>query len=108
MGSQVIETLERSGYAVELITRDGLQQVVARRTDGAQLSPKAAAPFLLALSRNQDEALEVMRSRRRGELYRDIALGQLAPEAEARAIAEYNLIIGNTTTSDGLKWADLM
>lgn len=97
---QLIQTLERGGYDVRLIQRDGIEIVEAQRKPEAAISIKAAAPFLLSLMRQQDEAIAAMRQRQNGELYRAIAIGGLSERDEAIAIYQFALLHGITVGSD--------
>lgn len=97
---QALDTLIRGGYAVSLRTDDGIVSVNVQRTATTAMSAQLAAPFLLAVMRDQDAAL----SHYAGMLHKQLMDG-LDDEV---AIAEYNVCIGQTTTSDGLRWLDVL
>lgn len=135
---QLCETLERSGYALDLKTAGDLAIVEAHRTPEATISAKAAAPLLLQLSRCQDEAIAYMRLRSRAQATQTpkrivnsphaevwtlppgckpehaqrhanaILAGRLPELEEAICYCKYNIARGFVTTSDGRTWVDVL
>lgn len=112
---QLIKHLESGGYDVQLIQRDGLQIVEAHRTPDATITAQTAEPFLLALMRCQDEAIQFIQSRsvvdrvkRQQQLRERIESNTLSPTDEAIAICEFNIALGREMTSDGLRWVDVL
>lgn len=97
---QALQLLDQGGYVISLRIEAGMRIVEAKRTAKTTMSNALSAPLLLALSRNQDEAL----SHYAGTLYKRIAAG---PDDEI-TIAEYHVCIGNERTSDGLRWVDVL
>ncbi len=97
---RAIQQLERGGYTLQVNERDGIVVVEANRTPATVMSPQLAAPMLLELNRRQDDALSYMRA----ALYGRINGGN----DDAITIAEFRLATGHMTTSDGLKWGDVL
>lgn len=97
---QSLQLLKQGGYAISLSIQDGMPTVVVRRTPQTTISQALAAPLLLAVMRDQDAALQHMA----GVLYRRC---MTQPDDEI-TIAEYNVCIGQTMTSDGLRWVDVL
>jgi hypothetical protein len=121
---QFYEALEQYGY--ELQVRPGAVPVVeAHRTPAATISPKAASPLLLELSRQQDAALaylqakaaprdacqiavEIRRNPTPDAFKAHIEAGGLSDLDEAVAYCKYNLALGYTKTSDDRLWVDVL
>lgn len=111
---ELCKTLEGYGFDLQLLSDGGMERVEARRTDRTQMTSAAAAPMLLSLSRQQDEAIAYLRTTRKQYVYSEasqwfakIAKGEFANEREeAIAIYKYNLAIGKTHGSDGVAFVD--
>lgn len=110
--SQICKDLETAGYILVRSNRDGIDVVEAKRTATASISTKEASKLLLALARNQEEALAFMRgpiAAKLSSIEATIKRG-LCESDEARAIYEFNaLLFGNDgKSSDGYTWEALM
>ena len=97
---QAIQRLESGGYVVQVNERDGIVIVEAKRTPSTVMSPQLAAPMLLELNRRQDDALSSMRAALYGRISND--------NYDEITIAEFNLANDQMTTSDGLRWGDVL
>lgn len=105
-----VKLLQKGGYDVSIVWRDGIQMVEVKRGQAATLDPKVAGELQKAAMRDVDAASQYVAGQIMARLAE--AYAETKPltkdEDECVLIAKLQMALGHEIGSDGTKWMDYL
>lgn len=105
-----VEMLQKGGYDVFIVWRDGIQMVEVKRGQAATMAPAVAGELQKVVMRDVDGAAQCIAGQvmaRLAEVYAETK--PLAKdEDECVLIAKLQMALGHERGNDGMKWMDYL